>query len=71
VYIKGPNDQGALWYKESRVTRKFNKILPNIGKCGQNCSQNIKAQIEIPKHLFPNPFECLKSATNHALKMLI
>ncbi len=33
------------------VTRKLSKNLPNIWKCSQNCSQNIKAQIESPKHL--------------------
>jgi hypothetical protein len=32
-----------------RVTRKLSKNSPNIWKCSQKCSQNIKAQIESPK----------------------
>jgi hypothetical protein len=31
------------------VARKINKISPNICKCSQTCSQNIKAKFEIQK----------------------
>ncbi len=40
-----------------RVTRLV-KNLPNFWKCGQNCSPNIKNQIENTKHLHPSATEC-------------
>jgi len=33
----------------TRMTKKLNQNLPNIRKYNQNCSKNIKAQIESPK----------------------
>jgi hypothetical protein len=55
----------------TRVTRKMNKNSPNILKCSQNWSQNIKAQIEGPKHQHPTAFDVKISTTNHVLKLLI
>jgi hypothetical protein len=49
----------------------MNKNLPNIWKCSQNCSQNIKAQIEGPKHLHPTAFDVKINTTNHVLKLPI
>jgi hypothetical protein len=49
----------------------MNKNLPNIWKCSQNWSQNIKAQIEGPNHLRPTDFDAKISTTNHVLKLLI
>ncbi len=37
--------------------QKIEQKLPNIWKCGQNCSLNIQAQIESPKHIHPTSFE--------------
>jgi len=51
----------------TRVTRKLNKNSPNIWKC----RQNIKAQIEGPKHLHPAAFDVKISTTKHVLKLLI
>jgi hypothetical protein len=53
-----------------RVTTKFNKNLPNIWKCGQNCSQYMMAQIEIPKPLHTTAFNVKISTSNHVLKQL-
>jgi len=47
----------------------MNKNLPSIWKCSQNWSQNIKAQIESPKHLHPTAFDVKISTTNHVLKL--
>ncbi len=45
------------WPNLIRVTWKFNKNLPNIWKCSQNCYQTINAKIESPQHLHPTPFD--------------
>ncbi len=40
-------------------------------KCSPNCSQNIKAQIEDPKHLHLSAFNVKISNKNHVLKLPI
>jgi hypothetical protein len=54
-----------------RVPRNLRKNSPNVWKCSQNCSQNIKAQIESPKQIHPTVFNFKISATFHVLKLHI
>ncbi len=46
----------------------MNKNSPNIWKFSQNWSQNIKAQIEGPKHQHTTAFDVKITTTNHFFK---
>ncbi len=57
----------AIEQSDQKIDQKFAQYLEMLPKW----SQNIKAQIESPKHLHPTAFNVEISATNNVLKLLI